>query len=435
MLSTALAIDALTVIAAILLLSRRGDLSIYHPAVIYMGFHVFFVSLRAAAVLLVEPPTFFNTTSEEFARALLFSDLLLISLTLGWVSAPTQSERSKPQLSEVKGSPLSGPYVILVSTVCVPLGVASLVLYGYVPGIESQASSVTTSYQIFAIVWPAICMCAAIYRWGPRWFLVAPLAGYLGLMALQGYGRYRLILPAVLFLLIVLRRAGRRWPPFWMVAVGVVLIAVFLPLKAIGQSVQTGQFSASVASSVIAQSFNEALTGSNTEQGILDQAAVTITGTDAADVRLYGTPYLSIFTLPVPRSLWPDKPGLNEGVVSISTPTRPLATVGGVPSLVGDLYLNFGIAGLTVGAFCFARLSGRLHRHAMNRGFGTVQDLLYLSVAAVLIQVYRDGVLSLFSFMLLSMTPLLLLAVLHYRGLEPARANRTRKRERLAKAH
>jgi len=70
---------------------------------------------------------------------------------------------------------------------------------------------------------------------------------------------------------------------------------------------------------------------------------------------LYGESYLALLTLPVPRGLWPDKPGLIGGRVGRTF----FGTVGGIPpSAAGEAYWNFHIPGVLV---VFA-LFGVFHR-------------------------------------------------------------------------
>lgn len=66
---------------------------------------------------------------------------------------------------------------------------------------------------------------------------------------------------------------------------------------------------------------------------------------------LYGSSYLALLTLPIPKALWAGKPGLIGGVVGT---TFFSDTTGGVPpGPVGEAYWNFGILGILVLFFLF----------------------------------------------------------------------------------
>jgi hypothetical protein len=64
----------------------------------------------------------------------------------------------------------------------------------------------------------------------------------------------------------------------------------------------------------------------------------------------YGRTMLTWLLAPVPRVLWPDKPDIGVGR-SLGVPVflRRLGTGGVPPGIIGELYLNFGFAGVFIG--------------------------------------------------------------------------------------
>ncbi|MBD1876699.1 oligosaccharide repeat unit polymerase [Nodosilinea sp. FACHB-131] len=65
---------------------------------------------------------------------------------------------------------------------------------------------------------------------------------------------------------------------------------------------------------------------------------------------IYGSSYLAVLTLPVPRGLWPEKPGLVAGMVGETFFDMP---VGMPPGGVGEAYWNFGVPGVAIAFFLF----------------------------------------------------------------------------------
>ncbi len=65
---------------------------------------------------------------------------------------------------------------------------------------------------------------------------------------------------------------------------------------------------------------------------------------------LQGSSYLAVLTLPVPRALWPEKPGLIAGLVGETFFDMP---VGMPPGAVGEAFWNFGTPGVAVVFFIF----------------------------------------------------------------------------------
>lgn len=66
---------------------------------------------------------------------------------------------------------------------------------------------------------------------------------------------------------------------------------------------------------------------------------------------LYGSTYLAVLTLPIPRGWWPEKPGLVGGLVGYTFFGG--STAGVPPGPMGEAYWNFGIAGVLIVFFIF----------------------------------------------------------------------------------
>jgi hypothetical protein len=121
--------------------------------------------------------------------------------------------------------------------------------------------------------------------------------------------------------------------------------------------------------------------------------------------------------------LWPGKPGLADFQKEISTLERPMAANGMVMTMLGEFYLNFSYVGVALMSFAVAYFSGMWFHSAYRSDYYTLRRFLYLLVACNLIQIFRDGLISLFVFTLINMMPLSVIAVVHlfYRPSEPFR--------------
>lgn len=443
-LSVAVAFDLLVLCACGGLLVTRGGISHSHPAVLYLIFHALVVSSRAYAVV-NGAPTFFSSVpayeavrTEELARAVLYADAALVAATLGWLSAARRSSGARRRrrllpmgaegyqgsgkgagraLAPTDWRPLELKYVHRVAFIAFPLGVIVFARYGFVPGV-GVGGAVTSSYFVLALTWPGLMLVALIYVRGFKPRYLVPLAVYFGFIAIQGAGRFRLILPLVLLVQIHLDRHGRRWPSPKLTVLLVALAVVFFPLKEIGRSIQEGR-GASTIRSAARSSIDAAASGRSDDQAILDELAMTISLSNESNKTFFGRPYLNVLVLPVPRPLWVGKPGLADYLKEISKPTRPLDVIGGVTTLPGDLYLNFRLPGVIVIMFLLARLSARLYVFAYKRPYMSVARFGFLILASNLVEIYRDGLISVPVFFLIQMLPLLLIIGLHLR--QPAR--------------
>lgn len=68
---------------------------------------------------------------------------------------------------------------------------------------------------------------------------------------------------------------------------------------------------------------------------------------------LYGSSYLAVLTLPIPKALWAEKPGLIPGLVG---QTFYGVDIGMPPGPIGEAYWNFGIPGILIAFFLFGIL-------------------------------------------------------------------------------
>lgn len=423
-LGDAILLDTFAVTVAATAMVLRGGLRHSHPGVIYLAFHVVVFSLRALAVQ-GGAPISLGVTSEELARALNYADLFLVCVVAGLVATPVllSPASNSVDVSEGRGRKklrtqwleLDNKLIAQVAIVALPIGIVTFLRNAFIPGGAAQSDSVaSTAYSTLALTWPGLLLVILIYRNGFKFWLVFPMSAYLSIMAVQGFGRFRVILPAILLFQIWLDRRDRRWPRAGMIALMIAVLFVFFPLKDVGTSIKAGA-SYSEIRDVVTNSFTETLRGESSDQGILDQLALTLTLTDDYGQFFYGEPYLSVVTVPIPRTLWPEKPGLADHIQVISTSARPLNEVGGVTTLVGDLYLNFWLLGITAGAFALGRFAISAYRGAYSRSFLSMQRLMYLILVSSLIQIARDGLISVPVFVLLQCLPLVLIVLLHRR--------------------
>lgn len=440
-LSTAVTIDLIVFTVCSFVLLYRGGLRHSHPAVIYLAFHALVFSSRAVAInsgaptFLSDVPGLDGVRTGEIAFALLIADIALISATLGWTSA----RRPRTHLDEAIASPgieaqywpqgapsyrpLQLKYVHVVAAIAMPLGLLALAKYGNVPGSQAQSlatsSALTSSYFTIAATWPGLILVALIYFHGFRPALLIPMIVYLGFISIQGYDRFRLIIPVLLLGQIFLDRRGKRWPGKAMLLLIAVGVLVFFPLKAIGIGIQQGEGFSTIATKAEA-TIQDALTGRNQDQALLDELAITVSSANESGHVFLGQPYLNVVLLPIPRQLWPGKPGLADYLDGLSQPGRPLAQIGGVTTFPGDLYINFRVFGLTFIMFLLARLSGRACTAAYRVPYLSIGRFAYLLLASNLIQIYRDGLISIPVFLLVNMMPLVAIVALHLRGTNPA---------------
>ncbi|HEV7890132.1 MAG TPA: O-antigen polymerase [Pyrinomonadaceae bacterium] len=92
---------------------------------------------------------------------------------------------------------------------------------------------------------------------------------------------------------------------------------------------------------------------------------------------LYGSSYFALFTLPVPRSIWPDKPGQVGGLVGDVFFNSPSGTP---PGPIGEAYWNFHIPGVIIIFFIFGTFQKWLSQTFVKYRREPAAVVVYLTV-------------------------------------------------------
>jgi len=103
-----------------------------------------------------------------------------------------------------------------------------------------------------------------------------------------------------------------------------------------------------------------------------------------------GSSFIDILYAPIPRSLFPDKPPVDEGVylyniahgnlVSPSTPLRKMMAVGWPPSTITNMYINFWYFGVGIGGLIYGYVLKYFYNFAKAQKFDAISVYLYTNV-------------------------------------------------------
>jgi hypothetical protein len=425
-LTTALVVDLFLIAVCSVLLLRYGRLTHSHPAIIYLFFHLLAVPSRLLAIMSGAETLFTKwggifepVTETELVRAAFLADAVLVIMTIAWILASqVDIKRSRRKTSEptAGAATLSLRHIWAVVTIAFPIGVLGVALIGNVPGFEKPEIDFgewqESSWLLITTTWTGLALLALVYWYGFRWWLVVPMGVYLLIMSVQGFHRFRAIIPLILLLQIYLDRRQKKWPPAYIVAVIIGAILLFYPMKTIGRMAQEGATVAEISESST-EILRDVAAGQNGDQTVLDQFASSLTLIDRAGKLYYGSTYLVLVTSPIPRQWWPEKPGLAEYMKDFSTPSRPMSETGMIMTFIGEFYLNFGYFGVVIMSFLTAYWLASVYFHAYRSSYYSVLRFGYLLIACNLIQVYRDGLMSLFVFTVVNMMPLSIIVFLH----------------------
>jgi hypothetical protein len=383
------------------------QMTFFHPATYYYFYHGYVITLPGWRLYFGAPPMYWGMAGylpireDEFARALAYAGVALVGFAIGCYHAHKQTSTGASRSSS--GYVLSRSAVFIVVAVCLPLGILAFVFTGGF--LDSEESVLLKSgYTTTVGMWPIACLLLCIFRFGFRWFLVLPTVLYLAFVGLQGYHRFMLLLPLLFLGAIYLHHRRLRWPPPWAWAATFIVILVFPQLKYIAQAVHTDSYDMAmeyIKAAVFLPSRVEA-----SREELLDPYAGALTMADRYGKTYYGTTYLAILTLPLPRFMWPEKPGLGDHIISMSTPSRPYDLEGRTISYIAESYMNFGYVGVLLVPLLLGLGLTRWHSLAMAGPPLRADQLLYFCVAVSLLQVYRDGLSSLVVFSVVNNTPI-----------------------------
>ena len=407
-------VDVFVVIAVIVLMFRR--MAFWHPLTIYLLFHLYSFSYRLFQIIGGAPLMYAGQanaeaiTPEEITRAMLWADagLLLFGAASWWAHKVFEAKSDQP----VERRVLNLNIAKAIGLLCLPLGAYFFYVVkttGFVLSIDSASAG----YVQAMAMWPIGVLGLLIFAFGFRWHLVALTAFFLGAVAVQGYHRFMLILPLLFFAALYLQTQKRRWPGILMVTAALFVGLVFPRLKYIGASIQHGDYENAIA--MVQESFGKKRSDYEVTSGedFLDQLAGGLSLIDGNDRKFWGSTYLAIITLPMPRAWWPDKPGLADHLQEISTSGRRYDVEGRILTYLGEAYANFGFAGLLLVPPLLGYLLTMACLRATSGPMLRLGRYLYLVFFMALIQTFRDGLLSIFVFTVVHNMPMLFTWILH----------------------
>ncbi|MEM9646124.1 MAG: hypothetical protein AAF989_14135, partial [Planctomycetota bacterium] len=316
-----LLLDAACVVGLSLAFCRR--LSVNHPVFHFILFHLYVITWRGWSLFFGSPPMYYHLgafeaiTADEIARGILFADIFAVCFGLGGLCLQIGSRTWNTRRSVAKRETSVGrekTLIYCVMAMCMPLGIAALILArsGVLPG------EIRNVFAMLAF-WPISGLLMGCFARGFRWFYLIPTIAYLLMVATQGFHRFMVVLPIIFLICCYCQRSNRRWPSLSMVG-GLILLGLIFPqLKIMGRAYQDGDYES--LRSLAVQSF--AVETHENGFDFLDQLSGALSMTDEHGRVWFGSTYLSAVTLPIPRALWPTKPGLGDHTIAIATQYRP----------------------------------------------------------------------------------------------------------------
>ena len=405
-------IDVLIVLFLFYFLFRIKQFNLLNPAVIYLLIHTLFVTLRSLQVNLFDFEIInnrnygFAVNDQEINKAILLADIGIVSFFIGFYTNVSNFKKrginnliKYPKIIEARPF-LLNYYLSIVFF----LGMIGILAFTYLPGIgrynveANLLGSMLSSFGIISII-------ILIYEKGFKVHYLILFILFIFIFSVQGFARFRAILPLVFILLYYLKVNHLKFPPIKFIVIAAFVFILSFPLKEVGLDLKAGR-SINIPS-LIENSFNNIISGEAGDLAFIEQSAAMIGNIDHLDKIFYGKTYTSILFFYVPRSMWKDKPKLNEWQFEISDNTRNFAAMGQISLITGEAYANFRYFGVILILLLLGRFYSFIYHSYSNLDAKHKGFLILLLFNMILFQVWRDGLISLFLFPLLNYMPII----------------------------
>ncbi|UKJ73602.1 hypothetical protein [Azospirillum brasilense] len=430
MIETALIAQVLVVALVAVVFLSTGTASMFHPLTYYLIFHTLVFVIRP---LLVHGFGIDNAwlfmgywpSAAEFVKSLTVSSVALVafSAACGWAG------RVKPDFSRAPTftfDRLDITAFALTVAALGPLAIYSAILrqdgadftgtgdvqmerdpltgqpvYVNTTGYIAEAHSMGLPLTL-GIIW--------VSRFHPLSFI--PFIAFVSYRAYLGWGRWAIIMGVLGMVLLILYHTRTKWFRWWQLACGLPVLLLFHTLgnnRDFLRGVLAGTESPGKLFSIFQGgegSFVESV--SNQDIANFDFLAFILWAVpQQSGTYTWFTQYLQLFTEPIPRMLWPDKP--------IGAPVKwvSLHDFGNfsnlTTSLAGDGWMSAGWIGVIVTMVVVGLILGRLHRWFWESGFtNRYAVLFYCAFIPLSLQWYRDGNITIVKFGFFSLLPILL---------------------------
>lgn len=423
----------LALVAAVFLTS--GTASMFHPLTFYLVFHALVFVVRP---LLVHGFGIDNAwlfmgfwpSARQFVLTLAVSSVALVAFALACGFAG----RAKPDFrTESDGGAPSFSFdridiaaFAMTAVLLAPLAVYSAILrqagadFSGTGDIQMERDPMTgqpvyvntTGYiaEAHSMGLPLTLGIIWISRFHPLSFL--PFIAFVSYRAYLGWGRWAIIMGVVGMVLLVLYHTRTKWFRLWQIAIGLPVLFLFHTLgnnRNFLRAVLSGEESPMGIFRVF-EGGGGSVIDSLANQDIANfdfLAFILWVVPGQSGTHTWFTQYLQLFTEPIPRVLWPDKP--------IGAPLKwvSLHDYGNfanlTTSLAGDGWMSGGWLGLIVTMAAVGLILGRLHRWFWESGFkNRYAVLFYCAFLPLSLQWFRDGNITIVKFGFFSLLPILL---------------------------
>jgi hypothetical protein len=207
------------------------------------------------------------------------------------------------------------------------------------------------------------------------------------------------------FLIYQSRRREHSIPLKWAIMIPVLGLVWFV-FKPISNVIRAGDDPRTIFAEASRYFTEQTTSEGSLDTELLDCQATYMASADETGKRFYGATLLPLLYLPIPRFVWPDKPLQNEYAWELSSSLRRIEPIGMSAQLSGESYVDFGWIGTAIIPFLYLLGMQSFYRRVRNHEITSIARWVYLILLISMVQVFRDGLMSLIIFPCVSYLPM-----------------------------
>jgi hypothetical protein len=398
------------VMAAVM--AARGQLTIFHPTTVYLAFHAVVFCIRPSLIYFFGFDKIwhyigFFPTDAEMARALYLSSAGLVVFCVAFLlTSPHPGPKTIEGRREFTREERQSFFVMVL--LIAPLGAYSVFASDMqgerIGGVFIMTGTSGYLNELQQVLIPITVLLIVMCRW--KWYSFIPLILFLFHRASEGWGRWTIILT---FFALVLYHAWekRRNFPSLKFIIPLPLIAVLFANLGVDRAYFRNLIEGNREE---VREVMERQTTFKERFDTLDFANfdyltyIVAVVPERTNTFTFGSQYLQIFTEPIPRHLWQNKP-VGPPVVFFDLNDYG-NFIGLTPSLVGDGWMSGGWIGALLTMALAGWLLGLFYNWFVKHQANIFYCFLFIMVNAVLVQLFRDGGISITKFLLFNLLPI-----------------------------
>ncbi len=396
------------------IMASRRQLTIFHPTSVYLAFHAIVFCIRPTLVYIFEFDSLwiymkFTPTDEVMVRTLYLSSAGLIAFCVTFLLT---SKEPGPKEIEGRRELLPGERkaFFAMALIMAPLGIYSITAANmqgeHINGVYVMTGTSGYINDLQQVLIPITIFFLLVSRW--KWYAYLPLIIFFYYRATQGWGRWTIILTFFALILVHAWQHRKNFPALKFVLPIPVIAILFANLgldRAYMRNLISGNH----------EDIRDVLSEEATLSDRLDTmdfanfdylTYIVDKVPKETETYTYGTQYLQIFTEPIPRKIWKSKPiGPPVSFFNLNDYGNFL---GLTPSLVGDGWMSGGWIGSLLTMSLAGWALGLLYNWFIRNQQNIFYCFIFLIVNAMIVQLYRDGGISIAKFLLFTLSPIFL---------------------------